>query len=134
MDALGEERVRTVMLPYHYTSEDSLKDAADCAKAVTQTDLNVCAGEAFKAADAGLNAAYGDLLKEPALASRLDGLRASERAWVAYRDAECAFEGSAYDGGSMQPMVAANCAETLTKRRTADLKAALACARGPEGC
>ena len=34
VDALGEERVRTVMLPYRYTSEDSFKDAADCAKAL----------------------------------------------------------------------------------------------------
>jgi NAD+ synthase len=34
VDALGEERVRTVMLPYRYTSEDSLKDAEDCAKAL----------------------------------------------------------------------------------------------------
>lgn len=34
VDALGEERVRTVMLPYRYTSQDSLKDAADCAKAL----------------------------------------------------------------------------------------------------
>ncbi|WP_105370038.1 NAD+ synthase [Neorhizobium huautlense] len=34
VDALGEERVRTVMLPYRYTSEESLKDAADCAKAL----------------------------------------------------------------------------------------------------
>ena len=34
VDALGEERLRTVMLPYRYTSEDSLKDAADCAKAL----------------------------------------------------------------------------------------------------
>ncbi|WP_132524136.1 NAD+ synthase [Rhizobium sp. BK376] len=34
VDAIGEERVRTVMLPYRYTSEDSLKDAADCAKAL----------------------------------------------------------------------------------------------------
>ncbi|MBB4228663.1 NAD+ synthase [Rhizobium mongolense] len=34
VDALGEERVRTVMLPYRYTSTDSLKDAADCAKAL----------------------------------------------------------------------------------------------------
>ncbi|MEO0544648.1 MAG: NAD+ synthase [Pseudomonadota bacterium] len=32
VDALGEERLRAVMLPYAYTSEDSLKDAADCAK------------------------------------------------------------------------------------------------------
>lgn len=34
VDALGEERVRSVMLPYRYTSEESLKDAADCAKAL----------------------------------------------------------------------------------------------------
>ncbi|SIR01709.1 NH(3)-dependent NAD(+) synthetase [Rhizobium sp. RU35A] len=34
VDALGAERVRTVMLPYRYTSEDSFKDAADCAKAL----------------------------------------------------------------------------------------------------
>lgn len=32
VDALGEERLRAVMLPYEYTSEDSLKDAADCAR------------------------------------------------------------------------------------------------------
>ncbi|MBP2549350.1 NAD+ synthase [Neorhizobium galegae] len=34
VDALGSERVRTVMLPYRYTSEDSFKDAADCANAL----------------------------------------------------------------------------------------------------
>lgn len=34
VDALGAERVHCVMLPYHYTSEESLKDAADCAKAL----------------------------------------------------------------------------------------------------
>ncbi len=34
VDALGPERVRTVMLPYRYTSEASFKDAADCAEAL----------------------------------------------------------------------------------------------------
>jgi len=34
VDALGEERLRTVMLPYRYTSMDSFKDAEDCAKAL----------------------------------------------------------------------------------------------------
>lgn len=31
VDALGAERVRAVMLPFHYTSSDSLEDAALCA-------------------------------------------------------------------------------------------------------
>jgi NAD+ synthase len=34
VDALGEERVRTIMMPYRYTSSDSLKDAEDCARAL----------------------------------------------------------------------------------------------------
>ncbi|PPD16652.1 MAG: NAD+ synthase [Methylobacterium sp.] len=34
-DALGPERVHAVMLPYRYTSEDSLKDAKDCADALS---------------------------------------------------------------------------------------------------
>src|SRR3954467_11164860 len=34
VDALGAERVRAVMLPYRYTSQDSLEDAAAVAKAL----------------------------------------------------------------------------------------------------
>ena len=34
VDALGEERLRAVMMPYRYTSGDSLKDAEDCARAL----------------------------------------------------------------------------------------------------
>ena len=34
VDALGEERLRAVMMPYRYTSTDSLKDAEDCARAL----------------------------------------------------------------------------------------------------
>jgi NAD+ synthase len=34
VDALGAERVRAVMLPYRYTSQDSLEDAAAIAKAL----------------------------------------------------------------------------------------------------
>src|SRR5204863_6757916 len=34
VDALGAERVRAVMLPYRYTSQDSLEDAAAVAQAL----------------------------------------------------------------------------------------------------
>ncbi len=34
VDALGPERVHCIMLPYRYTSEESLDDAAACAKAL----------------------------------------------------------------------------------------------------
>ena len=34
VDALGKDRVHTVMMPYRYTSDISLKDAKDCAEAL----------------------------------------------------------------------------------------------------
>jgi len=34
VDALGADKVHSIMLPYRYTSEESIKDAADCAKAL----------------------------------------------------------------------------------------------------
>ncbi|MFN0263018.1 NAD+ synthase [Tepidamorphus sp. 3E244] len=34
VDALGADKVHCVMMPYRYTSEESLKDAAGCAKAL----------------------------------------------------------------------------------------------------
>ena len=34
VDALGPARVRAVMMPYRYTSDASIRDAADCAKAL----------------------------------------------------------------------------------------------------
>jgi len=34
VDALGPARVRAVMMPYRYTSQDSIRDAAACAKAL----------------------------------------------------------------------------------------------------
>jgi NAD+ synthase len=34
VDALGEERLRAVMMPYHYTAKESLSDAEACAKAL----------------------------------------------------------------------------------------------------
>ncbi len=61
VDALGEERVRTVMLPYRYTSEDSLKDAADCAKALGCRYDIVPIEEPVT----GFNSALSDLLKAP---------------------------------------------------------------------
>jgi len=66
------------------------KPEADCFdKAVTQADLNDCAGEQLAAADAELNRVYKAILekyKEDALF--VEKLRAAQRAWLTFRDAE----------------------------------------------
>jgi NAD+ synthase len=42
VDALGEERLRAIMLPYAYTSEESLTDAEECARACSVAVTTWC--------------------------------------------------------------------------------------------
>jgi len=101
----------------------------------SQAGLNQCAGDAYKKADAALNATYRQVmarLKDSEAAAK--SLVAAQRAWIAYRDAECDFISSGVEGGSARPMIVAQCLEQLTARRTDDLKALLNCEEGDLSC
>ena len=76
VDALGAERVRAVMLPYRYTSQDSLEDAAAVAKALAiQYDTVPIAApvEGFEAALKPLFAGTNRDITEENLQSRTRG-------------------------------------------------------------
>jgi uncharacterized protein YecT (DUF1311 family) len=49
-------------------------------------------------------------------------LKAAERAWIQYRDLHCDAARHQYEGGSMSPMVWADCMTTTTDHRIVDLK------------
>jgi uncharacterized protein YecT (DUF1311 family) len=116
----------------------------NCANPQAQQEMNYCAGEDFRRADAELNSVYRTAIASAQAADReyarvADGgggpndggpgeeatLREAQRAWVAFRDANCRLESFEARGGSMQPMIDGNCRATLTRTRTAEL-------RGPE--
>ncbi|WP_206614734.1 lysozyme inhibitor LprI family protein [Paenirhodobacter populi] len=99
---------------------------ADCSNATQQVEMNACAAAAYTQADEALNAIY----KQAVAAAKGQGddgpklLLAAQRAWIAYRDAACAAEVAPYAGGSIQPLVQAQCLERLTRARSEDLRAA----------
>lgn len=101
--------------------------AQDCSSPNTQLEMNQCAHAAFQQADAALNERYQAILKRLGEDGSVSLFRAAQRAWVPFRDAQCAFDASSYEGGSMQPMVLSSCLEDLTKKRVADFDAYLAC-------
>ncbi len=109
--------------------------AANCDNATDQATMNACADKALKAADAELNAVYKKithrLADEPDTGKQLV---AAQRAWIAFRDAQCTFASSAVSGGSAYPMVHAMCLDDLTRSRVADLKALLDCEEGDMSC
>jgi uncharacterized protein YecT (DUF1311 family) len=101
----------------------------------TQLGLNACADAAYQKADSALNSAYKEIvgrLKGDAGAAKL--LIAAQRAWIGYRDADCAFSSAANAGGSIYPMVYSICLEAVTKERTKELAVFLKCGDGDMGC
>lgn len=115
---------------------NAARAADDCANAMDQATMNECAGKSLAAADKKLNDAYRQIegrLKDDAAGKKL--LIAAQRAWVAFRDAECNFQGGPRDmAGSMYPMVVAGCQEELTNSRLKDFEGYLNCQEGDTSC
>ena len=107
----------------------------------TQAAMNQQVGSAYGAADAALNAQYkalmvvmarSDVTRNADLRKGLEkpdgdpgyqaALLASQRAWLAYRDATCKVAGFEFRGGSAQGMAVGQCLTAVTGARTAELK------------
>ena len=90
------------------------------AQAQTQFEMNEAEAKNYDKADAELNRVYAKLIK------KLDKegvakLKKSQRAWIAFRDADMAFAADSARGGSMSPMLYSGAGAQLTKERTKDL-------------
>lgn len=108
------------------------KEKIDCENASATAEMNWCAEQEFDAADAELNKIYAEALKSiPEMASEPPydakawegALRASQRAWIAYRDAECdAHVPMFWTGGSGATAEIIGCRTTMTKARTKEIQ------------
>lgn len=105
-----------------------------CDDPQNQADMNACARIDFERADAELNALWRDVI---AGAREMDGeinreydraptseeaLRQAQRAWIAFRDAHCTYEGHEARGGSMETMLYEGCRARVTRERIAQLR------------
>jgi uncharacterized protein YecT (DUF1311 family) len=113
----------------------SMAVAVDSDNANDQATMNQCAAQQHAAADTELNALYQQI------SMRLNGqpdrkklLVETQRAWIAFRDAECTFSASGVEGGSLFPLVYSNCTTDLTKARVQTFKNYLKCQEGDVGC
>ncbi|MGQ8633124.1 lysozyme inhibitor LprI family protein [Agrobacterium sp. DKPNP3] len=103
----------------------------DCKEPQTQADMTICAGKDYEKADKQLNVEYQKLRKlltERDKAADADGkgagdaLVTAQRAWVAFRDANCALSGFQARGGSMEPMLISSCLAEMSTKRADDLR------------
>ncbi|QXC50101.1 lysozyme inhibitor LprI family protein [Agrobacterium salinitolerans] len=103
----------------------------NCKEPQTQADMTICAGKDYEKADKQLNVDYQKLRKllvERDKAADADGkgaadaLVTAQRAWVAFRDANCALSGFQARGGSMEPMLISSCLAEMSTKRADDLR------------
>ncbi len=108
------------------------QDKPNCKDPKTQTEINICAGLDYKAADAELNISYKTAIAQmkdmdtnlpPELKGAEKTLREAQRAWIPYRDKACESYGFMARGGSMESMLVGNCLADLTRNRIKELKA-----------
>lgn len=99
----------------------------------TTVGMMFCLLAEAEAWDALLNAEYGRARRaaaradraenQPDFARRAEQLLTAERAWIAFRDANCAAEYGAWGGGSMRQIAGADCRLRMTAERTLELRA-----------
>jgi uncharacterized protein YecT (DUF1311 family) len=118
-----------------FAADAPLYKARDCDKEMVQMEMNMCAGANLEAASAELNRAYQKTMTQQTDQTSKDQLKDAERAWIAYRDKECAWEiGPQEDGGSIWPMAMDNCLQEKTDARIRELKSQLDCSEGDVTC
>jgi len=109
-------------------SANAADDQSCWDKAKSQYDLNICGNKDLQKIDADLNALYQRILKEYADDPKfIDKFRASQRAWIKFRDAEMEALFPPHDEdpmyyGSVQPMCEASWLVILTKQRIEQLR------------
>ncbi|AXF59762.1 lysozyme inhibitor LprI family protein [Bacillus amyloliquefaciens] len=107
--------------------------ADECANASTQAEMNSCTAQQYQAADKTLNQTYQAAIKR-ADAPQRELLKKAQQAWIALRDADCAFIGSGTEGGSIQPMIVNQCLADKTNEREAYLATLMQCEEGDLSC
>jgi len=93
-------------------------------KATTDTDMRACVQADYEREDARLNTAY------KALTAKIDAearaiLKKAQLAWIAFRDANCAWEEDKFRGGTLGRLEYVACLHAMTKARADDLEARL---------
>ena len=108
----------------------ALAQSVDCNDPQTQMAFNLCAQQDWQAEDARLNAEYKramtrakdyDAEAYEGLAGAAAALKTAQRAWIAFRDGNCAAEAFTMKGGTAESQVYYGCMAAMTAARSEEL-------------
>ncbi|MGL5010107.1 MAG: lysozyme inhibitor LprI family protein [Paracoccaceae bacterium] len=119
------------MTVFFALSLPAVAQEVNCFDPITQMEMNICSYQEWEAADADLNRVYAAAMaivqardaEYPIQGlSEEDRLRAAQRAWVTFRDANCDAAGYQFRGGSAEPLLINGCLRSMTEARIEELE------------
>jgi uncharacterized protein YecT (DUF1311 family) len=109
------------LLPAAARAEMFGKDYQPCGDRPDTATITACIGNKARAWDRRLNTAY-QALESTIDPEQREPLKAAQRLWIQYRDANCRFY--AAHSGSISSILAAECTRAMTQDRTLELEQA----------
>ena len=104
-------------------------DALNCKDPQDQQSMNQCAAQDFEMADKALNKVWPKIKSDAqgndegtGKHEYTDALLASQRTWIAFRDAQCTLQGFEMHGGSGEALLLYGCKAEMTKARIKQLQ------------
>ncbi|WP_296945718.1 lysozyme inhibitor LprI family protein [uncultured Massilia sp.] len=99
--------------------------ATDCANASNTRAIEECAAREQKAVEAKLNTVYQDVMRR--LAGRDDAavrrkLQSAQRAWIAFRKADCDAVYEKWSGGTIRGTMFVGCMQRRAEQRIKELE------------
>lgn len=93
------------------------RSSPNCDNPQTQTEMNICAAIYYENADKKLNEVYQQLSSQ--MRSQLTD---PQLAWIEFRDTNCEFARSLFEGGTIASMIQSGCLGGMTEQRTLELE------------
>ena len=95
--------------------------ALNCQNASTTMEMKECASADLQRADKALNATYKKLMTKLPDNVAKDKLKKSQRAWIAFRDANAEFSADEMRGGTGEGLLYTGTVTQMTKQREKEL-------------
>jgi uncharacterized protein YecT (DUF1311 family) len=90
----------------------------NCDNPQTEAEMNICAARYYESADRRLNQVYQQLPSP--MRSQINS---AQLAWIDFRDTNCDFARSLFEGGTIAPSIYNGCLGGMTEQRTSELQA-----------
>jgi uncharacterized protein YecT (DUF1311 family) len=125
--SVGEEGAGHIAIPEgiasnsNFFQNSSIAQQPNCKNPQTQPEMNACSRLDYQQVDKKLQQVY-DRLRSKLPNTSQQQLVSAQRAWIAFRDSNCDFQKSFFEGGSIAPTMLNCCLSDTTQQRTSELE------------